>query len=174
MQTIMREILFRAKRTDNGEWVEGFYCKGNETTYAFEEDYERNPVPIHHYIMQDQMTDWGLPNKIMLIEVDPSTICQYTGIMDKNGKKIWEGDILSRDVFGNVLVGEVVWRDIGNTGFFLKRETSDDFTSLTDIVHYYPIGRGRYDDDEKNICNDVILGNIYDNPDILEREKTGK
>lgn len=53
----MREILFKAKRLDNGEWVEGHYYKMPETTYCFKEDYEKNPVPIHHYIVFSRMTD---------------------------------------------------------------------------------------------------------------------
>ena len=56
----MREILFRGKCIDNGEWVEGYYYKMSETTYCFKEDYERKPVPEHHYILQERMTDWGL------------------------------------------------------------------------------------------------------------------
>ena len=90
----MREILFKAKRKDNGKWVEGYYYKMSETTYCFKEDYERKPVSEHHYILQERMTDWGLPNQIVQIEIDSETLCQFTGLCDKNGKKIWENDIL--------------------------------------------------------------------------------
>lgn len=89
----MREILFKAKRIDNGEWVEGYYYKMSETTYCFKEDYERKPVPEHHYILQERMTDWGLPNQMVQIEIDPETLCEFTGHCDKNGNKIWENDI---------------------------------------------------------------------------------
>lgn len=51
----MREILFKAKRKDNGKWVEGYYYKMSETTYCFKEDYERKPVSEHHYILQERM-----------------------------------------------------------------------------------------------------------------------
>lgn len=47
----MREILFKAKRIGNGKWVEGYYYKMSKTTYCFKEDYERKPVPEHHYIL---------------------------------------------------------------------------------------------------------------------------
>ena len=88
----MREILFRGKCINNGEWVEGYYYKMSETTYCFKEDYERKPVPEYHYILQERMTDWGLPNQIVQIEIEPETLCQFTGLCDKNGKKIWENE----------------------------------------------------------------------------------
>ena len=69
-----RKILFKAKRKDNGEWVEGYYCKINETTYCVEEDYKRFPVPTHHYILVETMTDWGLPNRFLQFEIVPDTL----------------------------------------------------------------------------------------------------
>ena len=103
----MREILFKAKLKGINRWIEGFYCSMRETTYCFAEDYERHPVPLHHLIAVDEMTDWGLPNKLRLYEIDPETLCEYTGLTDKNGKKIFENDLVRyRDTVSTVQYGE--------------------------------------------------------------------
>ena len=79
-----REILFKAKRIDNGEWVEGQYV------------YITNPLtedgkPIKHLICNG--------TNIFNDLIDPVTLCQYTGLTDKDGKKIWENDIISINAY---------------------------------------------------------------------------
>lgn len=73
-----RKILFKAKRLDNGEWVEGyFYAEcGNA------------------YIIEDRQSE-SMLNRNEAVLVDPSTVCQFTGLKDREGKEVWEGDILS-------------------------------------------------------------------------------
>ena len=149
-----REILFKAKRKDNGKWVEGYYCKINETTYCVEEDYKRFPVPTHHYILVETMTDWGLPNRFLQFEIDPDTLSQYTGLTDKNGNKIWENDICDRkEKYPEIVV-------------FNKGDWQLDYSYVFGKeIHTDACNLGFYVCERK--CVEVI-GNIFDNPELLE------
>ena len=101
------DILFKAKlknwktNSQQNKWVEGFYLNRKETTYCFKEDYERFPVKTLHFIAVESMTDWGLPNKFDIYEIDPDTLCMFTGQMDINNTKIWENDYVkvSDDIY---------------------------------------------------------------------------
>lgn len=83
----MREILFKAKRKDNGKWVEGYYCKttiGNDVRPS-------DVIFVPFKVSRNE--EWGW------MKVDSDTICQFTGLTDKNGKKIWENDIISINAY---------------------------------------------------------------------------
>lgn len=80
----MREILFKAKRKDSSKWVEGYFAIICEKTVIIEKESEK------YYSIDDEKNSRG--NRI--IEIIPETLCQFTGLCDKNGKKIWENDIL--------------------------------------------------------------------------------
>ena len=150
----MREILFKAKRKDNGEWVEGYYYKMSETTYCFKEDYERKPVPEHHYILQERMTDWGLPNQMIQIEIDPETLCEFTGRCDKSGKRIWESDVVWLVYDGKEHIYQIVWDN-----------SELDFKATN--------GEENYESNfEYLLCCDEIevIGNIFDNPELLKEK----
>lgn len=146
-----REILFRGKRIEDGKWIEGFYYKMSETTYVSKEDYEKNPVPTHHYILFERMTDWGMPNQMYQAEVDPKTVCQYTGLIDKHEKKIFDGDICKyyntedkdgiaviREDYAEWISGTIRQKEIMTPIFYLKCSKEWE-----------------------------VIGNIYDNLELL-------
>lgn len=87
----MTRRLYRAKRKDNGAWVEGYYVLLHKTTVCCGEEPEDNAV---HQIVYEHMTDWNLPNKWYRVEVVPETVCEFTGMTDRNGKMIFENDIV--------------------------------------------------------------------------------
>lgn len=122
----MREILFRGKRLDNGEWAEGFY--------------QASPTG-HHYITTIGAMGCAAPHK-----VDPATVGQYTGLKDKNGREIFEDDIIEWDPF--MMLCGVVGFDEG--GFCANGHF------LSDEIHF-----GEF--------YGQVIGNIHDNPDLIER-----
>lgn len=130
----MREILFRGKRIDNGEWVYGQYAY---LLNARTEDGE----PIKHMIVDG--TPFGQT-------VDPSTVGQYTGLTDKNGKKIFEGDVMEFDAYGFHYKGVVSFAD-GNFGVMCNRPTASPF--LDNAIEQHDA---------------IFVGNIHDNPELLE------
>lgn len=149
----MREILFKAEREDNGEWVEGQYA------------YINNPLtedgqPIRHLICNG--------TNIFNYEINPDTLCQYTGLTDKNDKKIWENDIV-RFQFDN--------DDCPFPNKDTKKRLGKIFFS--DFRASWSIAMGRKGN--KRINNDLfkyvqngnrveVIGNIFDNEELLEVE----
>lgn len=122
----MREILFKAKRLDNGEWVHGYIVRHPSAVQIG----ESSPWYIHVPPV-DPDDNGGIFN------IDLETVCQYTGLTDKNGAKIFEGDKLS-DKYGDTGVVKFGW-SYGACGFFCEGVVDD----ITD--------------------NDLlVIGNIYD------------
>lgn len=147
----MRDIEFRGKRTDNGEWVYGYYAHLHKTTYCVKEDCDAHPENELHRMIFEREQDWGLPNYHLQVDVDPKTVGQYTGLKDKNGTKIFEGDIV--DVLYDVNYIGVATERIGvfevvHNGCFMGQKGGVRY-------HFIP-------SDE---C--TVIGNIYDNPELL-------
>jgi len=133
-----REILFRGKRVDTGEWVEGSLI-GNDVIVGkiveFDEDYFCTEF-------------W--------YKVDPETVGQFTGITDKNGTKIFEGDIIVRNIFGWIRKYKCKWSTCYERFQFVGIDTvvSIYVEDITDILKTYKTGI-------------EIVGNIHDNPELL-------
>ena len=132
----MREILFRGKRLDNGEWVYGYYV-------------HIGPVSCQRAYIIPEYT-----SAIYVKEVDPSTVDQYTGLMDKNDKRIFEGDIVSTDIARPYLIVE--FRD----GCFM-------FNCNDGGKDYYDIMLPILEDAQTEYKYGEIIGNIHDNPELL-------
>ena len=131
-----REILFKAKRKDNGEWVEG----------------------LPGYDINGNITELEVYKKFSdcrIYEINPDTICQFTGLTDKNGKKIWENDILKAhldaDYPEDTTYTRILWNE---TGFCTNENHSRDIETF-----------GKWDAEHFEVC-----GNIFENADLLEVE----
>lgn len=148
----MREILFRGKRIDNGEWIEGYYVKYGYT--GKEKD----------YIIPKYASD------LYAVEVIPKTIGQYTGLTDKNCKKIFEGDIV-KDVTVPVQCGIGIVK-------FGKYETRINFSLSHDNYAYHIGVYIKWNKTLNFYRNDLafwnerieVIGNIHDNPELLNTE----
>ena len=135
----MREILFKAKRKDGGKWIEGYYQKR----------YDLLGKEEHLIFHADSYKMWEYA------EIVPETLCQFTGLCDKNGKKIWENDILMAhlDEFypEDVTYETVEWNVAGwvtHQANSIDRPYLDEF----DLEHY------------------EVVGNIFDNKELLQEE----
>lgn len=139
----MREILFRAKRVDNGEWVEGYFAIGK--WYLDEKErYAILPIDLCFY-PHCEINEW--------IEIDPETVCQYTGMVDKNGNRIWENDIVLAWSEGKYAIGRVKQR-IDGLYIIYPAYQHDEFWGLCP-------------DENRNTTVEVI-GNVFDNPELLK------
>ena len=145
-----REIKFRGKMIPENEWIFGTIlripsppvCFGKSETDKY---YIQFPDPRY-------MPDWNMPYKMVQGEVNPETIGQYTGLHDKNGKEIYEGDIVRIIVNNNI---EKICRVEFKNGIFGVMFSKNK--ELTAFPHF---------------CNTTfeVIGNEYDNPELLGGE----
>lgn len=154
----MREILFRGKRLDNGEWIEGHLL----TVTLLEE--------TAYLIFADSFKIvCGEVKASLHALVDPDTIGQYTGLTDKNGKRIFEGDLL--DGFQYPFFRE----ESHVHNYFAEVVWFDDSPAFGLVTHKHPlsavrgISAGNAEYMEEFDPNDwEVIGNIHDNPELLE------
>lgn len=129
----MREILFRGKRLDNGEWVYGSYYHCCGTAYG---------------------ATFIVVNDFGFIEVIPHTVGQYTGLTDKNGKKIFEGDIIECDVFGAMAT-------VKHKKYLVVFENGT-------YVAQWSIGEHKFSTYMHETWGRNVVGNKWDNSELLE------
>ena len=129
----MRDILFRGKRRDNGEWVYGNYIHTPNVTF------------IYDVYETDSSHDW--------YEVDPATVGQFTGLTDCYGKKIFEGDIHGMPGWIVTYCADVNEGEGMNAGWYVQRDNWESWMPL------------------ENHSEHKIIGNIHDNPELLEEEE---
>ena len=134
--------LYRAKRCDNGEWVQGALFNG-ESHCIIGQEIKFSPYTEHEC-------------KIVGHEVDRDTICQCTGLKDKNGKLIWENDImvahLDKDNPEDITYAIVAWRE---NGWVTIENGSDDLNQIDDFTTE----------------NFEVVITRFDNPELLESEE---
>ena len=141
----MREILFRAKRTDNGEWICGYYAVIGEKHVIIKAQSE------DYYSVDDDVKK-SHGNEVIEVKLD--TVSQYVDIEDKSGKKVFENDICEMVYDGNVYTYVVVWD---------KSEL--DFKGTN--------GRANYGREFEYLpcCDEiVVVGNVFDNPNLIKSE----
>lgn len=134
--------LFKAKRVDNGEWVEGFPFLVNDVSYILPHYNTGQPIHIDNLLSTS-------------VEVSEDTICQCTGLKDKNGKLIWENDVVAYwDTYSTEngqaeadCVGKVVWDDETISFQVTNRLSAESWEVLDE-------------------CS--VIGNAIDNPELLE------
>lgn len=145
---MLDRYLFKAKRKDDGEWVIGNRIDDGVTGQVF----------IHavgnSVNESDKVGEEGCL-QFVAFEVAPATICQCTGLKDKNGNLIWENDIVMTVYDGNEHIYQVVWD-----------ESELDFKATN--------GKENYESNFEYLpcCDEIeILGNCFDNPELLEVQK---
>lgn len=146
-----REIKFRGYDVDTKKWYYGGYTKFDKVTLcmATEKEVKDNE---EYLILFQGFSDWNMTKPSHMADVDPESVGQYTGLKDKYGKEIYEGDIL-RDRESIVTI------DFINGMFIAKYRTMNNLWKEYGSLH-------RYLCDYEDSAN--VIGNIYENPELLE------
>ncbi len=146
----MREILFRGKEKSNGEWVDGGVVQG--ILHELWQNAERAYITVFPQYL----------STLKLVEVDPSTLGQYTGLTDENGKKIFEGDIVR----------------------YMERQFDGEDVPIVGVVEYleggfvvsrHSLNRWLWNGADGNIrLREIeVIGNIHDNPELVKGGNDG-
>ena len=140
----MREILFRGKRVDNGEWVEGDLVQGIKKQAGMAFIWSESSAPF--------------PLDVFEFKINPATLGQYTGLTDKNGKKIFGGDVVEQNWYDyNEPIAEsfgVVVYCESNCSFSVMDANENRIVPLGSCHAYH--------------WEAEVIGNIHDNPELMK------
>lgn len=161
----MREIVFRGKSINNGQWTEGNMIKNEDATFIVKP-------------MQDSLLDYCLDCPVpfdtdCMHQVIPATVGQYTGLVDKNGKRIFEGDIIMQNdniidlvqvCFGEFGVRDIDTEDVVDkvVGFYTRVIPTDAISQMAPFCYDMQLN-----DFWIKKLGSKVIGNIYDNPELL-------
>lgn len=160
----INRYMVKAKTFRTREWVTGYYYKMAETTHCTIDDCP--PVPVHHYILQETMTDWELPNQMLQYEIDPNTICQCVELKDKNGNVIFEHDILKGFFYPYECDGKCNYYGLCN--WFDETKAFMIYTIKNPESDVRGISHGNTElMEEWNRTMWEIIGNEFDNPELI-------
>ena len=156
----MREYLFHGKSKETGEWVEGYYaCESNHACFQSE-------LKHKHYIFRDEFMDWNLGG-LASYEVIPESVGQYTGMKDKNGRKIFEGDIVRcQKRFDRPYSDKrKSKRHIGVVKYQVRGSHFDYAAEwIVEVEDYGKFVHGAWGD----FYDCEVIGNVFENADLLE------
>ena len=151
----IENIKFKAKRLDNGEWCEGYFYEENGNTYIIENRQKESVL-----------------NRNVTYEVDPSTVCQFTGLKDCKGREVWEGDIL-QDVDDDNIKYVVIFAEgtflAQKEGLYTGIPLHECVGSLgNDVITYAKVVGNKFDKEQR------MKKETFDFSEALRRMKEGK
>ena len=147
-----REILFRGKRKDNGEWICGDLLQDVESGICAIVSYVNLGGNIHDL------------SESCIFAVIPEIVGQYTGLTDNNGVKIFEGDIVKGTAYSATRIGVIVWID-EISGFGVRYVNAPNPTAWVNSSILRCVSLGKTDEFAAE-----VIGNIHDNPELLKKE----
>ena len=139
-----REVAFRGKRCSDGKWVYGFYVE-SKTSW-------RGHKPHKSWIVPDAISNGGFFNVLGRYAVKDDTVGQFTGLRDKNGKRVFEGDVV-----------HVVWQDPMFCQWHERTVLVEFKYGRFTVYQSKP-----FEHSDKRYFE--VIGNIYDNPELLDKE----
>lgn len=148
LEYVKREILFRGKGIDNRDWVEGYLVEKIDADTGLPDVF----IVDRYEFSQSEEYNGRMCDSMHI--VDPATVGQYTGLKDRNGVRIFEGDVLSTEngTFSNTGMGQIMFRN----GIWLSYYGQD------------ALNRDCFDELHA-VCNSrEVIGNIHDNPELVE------